>query len=69
MKTEPRETPVRRAEYRLFRGTLASWDELFLQAAEFATQIGPERLITISHSEDRDDGVIAVWFWSTGAKQ
>jgi hypothetical protein len=49
--------------YRDFRGTLATWDELFEEAAEFATSIGRERLISISHSADRNDGVVAVWYW------
>ena len=47
-----------------FRGTFASWHVLFERAAEFATSIGRERLITISHSEDQQDGVVAVWYWS-----
>src|SRR4029453_16325708 len=46
--------PVVRFE--VFRGTFASWPDLFEQAAEFATRVGRDRLITISHSEDKDDG-------------
>jgi hypothetical protein len=49
--------------FELFRGTFASWPQLCEQAAEFATRIGRERLISISHSEDKDDGVVAVWYW------
>jgi hypothetical protein len=51
----------------MFRGTLASWDQLFIDAAEFATSLGPDRLITISHSEDQQDGVVAVWYWAESA--
>ena len=51
------------AKYEIFRGTFATWPALLDQAAEFATQLGRDRLITISHSEDKDDGVIAVWYW------
>ena len=47
-----------------FRGVFSSWPALFERAAEFATSIGRERLITISHSEDQQDGVVAVWYWS-----
>ena len=62
--------PVKwQARYELFRGTLATWDELFGQAAQFATQIGPKRLITISHSEDRHEGVVAVWYWADEKSQ
>jgi len=46
-----------------FRGVIATWEQLFQQAAEFATKIGRDRLISISHSEDQQDGVIAVWYW------
>jgi hypothetical protein len=51
----------------LFRSTFDSWDSLFGEAAEFATQIGRERLIGISHSEDGNDGVVAVWYWGEPA--
>jgi hypothetical protein len=51
-------------KYRFFRGTLASWDELFGTAAEFATELGELRLINISHSCDGGNGTIAVWYWA-----
>ena len=50
--------------YEMFRGIMASWEQLFEQAAAFASTLGRERLITISHSEDKDDGVVVVWYWS-----
>ena len=53
-----------RVAYEKFRGTMATWDELFAKAAEFATNLGPERLISISHSADHSDGVVTVWYWS-----
>lgn len=57
--------PGRRvARFQVFRGTFATWDTLFNQAAEFATNIGPDRLITIAHSEDSNESVIAVWYWA-----
>ncbi len=56
----PRQPVVK---FEMFRGVLASWPELFQQAAEFATRVGRERLITISHSEDKEDGVVTVWYW------
>jgi hypothetical protein len=49
----------------MFRGTLASWKELFDQAAQCATKLGPDALIGISHSEDKDDGVVTVWYWAS----
>lgn len=56
--------PRKVAKFQIFRGTFATWNELCGEAAEFASAIGPQNLITISHSEDRDDGVITVWFWT-----
>ncbi len=52
-----------RVEFKTFRGLLISWEELFQQACEFATQIGKDRLINISHS-DSNNRVITVWYWS-----
>ena len=51
-----------RATYRMFKSSMASWDTLFEKASDFATGIGRERLISISHSEDKDDGVVVVWY-------
>ena len=55
------------ATFEVFRGSLSSWHTLFSQAAEFATRVGPRRLISISHSEDRNEGVVTVWYWATQA--
>ena len=51
-------------EYKIFRATFQTWDQLFSQAAAFASDIGRDRLIAISHSEDKSDGVVTVWFWT-----
>ena len=59
-------TNRRQVQFEMFRGTFESWNSLFTQAAEFATSLGPDRLISISHSEDKDDGVVAVWYWGSG---
>jgi hypothetical protein len=53
----------KRVDFRIFRGTFATWNGLCTEAAEFASTVGPENLISISHSEDKDDGVVTVWFW------
>jgi len=49
--------------FRVFRSSWERWEALLEQAAAFATQIGQQRLISISHSEDNQDGVIVVWYW------
>ncbi len=52
-----------KAKFKVFRGTLTSWSALFVEASEFATKIGKERLISISHSGDKSEGVVTVWYW------
>jgi len=53
-----------RLNYRLFRGSRTSWESLFEQAAEFASQRGRDRVLSISHAEHGDDGVVTVWYWA-----
>jgi hypothetical protein len=60
IKTNPRGKKV---TYKHFRGTLKTWDTLFREAAEFASMVGEERLISISHSADHSDGIVPVWYW------
>ena len=51
-----------RVDYRMFRGTFKSWDQLFQDAAAFASSVGGN-LVSISHSADNTEGVVTVWFW------
>ena len=53
--------------FKKFRGTMATWDELFADAARFASRLKPEHLISISHSADHSDGVVTVWYWANPA--
>jgi hypothetical protein len=57
------EGPPMRVRFRWFHNSWSSWDSLFREAAAVAEEVGPARLIGISHSEDKDDGVVAVWYW------
>jgi hypothetical protein len=58
-------TPCHKMEYQIFRaGSFSTWDELFADVARFATLIGKDRVLTISHSEDNNDAVVTVWYWS-----
>jgi len=52
-----------RVLFKAFDSKMASREKLFKAASEFASYIGPERLITLSHSEDRDNIVITIWYW------
>jgi hypothetical protein len=58
------------ARYQVFRGgSLTSWDALFSQASAFASEVGPRRVISISHSEDQNQGVVTVWYWDHGGPE
>jgi len=48
---------------KVYRGVWTSWNDLFTEASNFAASIGKERLISISHSEDENDGIVTVWYW------
>jgi hypothetical protein len=52
-----------RLTYRIFRSTTKSWDTLFREVADFASTLGSDRVVSISHSEDHNDGVVVVWYW------
>jgi hypothetical protein len=55
--------PGPRVCFTVFRSYTQSWEELFGQAAAFASRIDPNDLISISHSEDDNEGVVTVWYW------
>jgi len=55
---------MKRVVYKVFQSATESWESLFDQAAEFASSLGPEQLISISHSENiRSMGAVSVWYW------
>jgi hypothetical protein len=49
--------------FQIFRSVTHPWEVLFSQAAAFATSVGLERLIGISHSHEGSVGVVTVWYW------
>jgi hypothetical protein len=49
--------------FQLFKSTIKSWNDLCAEAAAFASEKGRDQLISISVSEDHNDGVIVVWYW------
>ena len=53
-----------KVKFEIFRGIFASWDTLFTEASEFASKIGKDRVINISHSNNHKNGVVTVWYWS-----
>jgi hypothetical protein len=40
------------------------WDKIFTAAAEFASTVGAERIVNISHSSDNGSGTVVVWYIS-----
>ena len=55
-----------RAAFRVFQmqSSEPSWESLLRRAAEFASRLGPERVINISHCEtSRSAGLVVVWYW------
>lgn len=50
-------------EFKVFRGTFKSWETLFQEAADFASLLRPERVVSISHSEGNGEGLVTVWYW------
>jgi hypothetical protein len=61
------ETAMKRASYRMFSSYTKSWETLFDEVARFLSELGRERVISVSHSADSGQGVVAVWFWETSA--
>ncbi|MGE3465660.1 MAG: hypothetical protein AB7J13_01900 [Pyrinomonadaceae bacterium] len=51
-------------KFKSFSSSFDVWEGLFGDAAEFATMIGRERVISISHSADNLNGVVTVWYWT-----
>jgi hypothetical protein len=60
-----------RVAYKHFESSMESWESMFTDAADFASEIGPDQLIGISHSHgggsdgwgQGGSGVVTVWYW------
>jgi hypothetical protein len=60
-----------RVTFKQFVSSTASWESMFAEAAAFATELGRDRLIGISHSHGASTtnwapggtGVVTVWYW------
>ena len=53
-----------RVAFKAFRATRSEWEDAFEAAASFATGVGRERLISITHADDGANATATVWFWS-----
>jgi hypothetical protein len=50
-------------KFRKFVAIVKTWDTVFQEAAQFATTIGPDRVVSISHSADGSKAIVTVWYW------
>jgi len=50
------------ARFKLFKSHSQSWETMSQQVAEFLTTLGPGNVIGVSHSQQSQFGVIAVWY-------
>ncbi|OAI55108.1 hypothetical protein AYO44_02920 [Planctomycetaceae bacterium SCGC AG-212-F19] len=53
-----------RITYKSFDSKMASREKLFKSAIDFANKLNRQDLINITHSEDRDNIVLTVWYWT-----
>jgi hypothetical protein len=51
-------------KFKKFKAIVKSWDTVFQEAAEFATTVGPDRVVSISHSSDHGESIVTVWYWA-----
>src|SRR5437868_3174650 len=56
-----------RIAFKAFDSKMASREKLFKAALEFANKLEPKQIITFTHTEDRDNIVLTVWYWTEEA--
>src|ERR1700729_3095456 len=56
-----------RITFKAFDSKMASREKLFKAAMEFTNKPDRKYLVNITHSEDRDNIVIPVWYWTEEA--
>lgn len=55
---------ARFAHYKTFGSELSPREAAFAQALQFLTDLGPARVISVSHAEDQRGAVVTVWYWA-----
>lgn len=57
-----------RLRFKIFSSMVLSWETLMQEASDFASSIGQERVVSISHSAERGEfmstGTVVVWYWA-----
>ncbi len=51
-------------QVKIFSSNARSMGDICADAADFATELGPERLINISHTKEDTAIWVAVWYWA-----
>jgi DNA phosphorothioation-dependent restriction protein DptG len=51
------------ARFKLFKSHTESWETMSQKVADFLTTLGLGKVIGVSHSQESQFGVIAVWYW------
>ena len=51
------------ARFKIFRSQWDSWEEMCTQVTEFLNEIGPDKVIGVSQSQESTLGVLTVWYW------
>jgi len=52
-----------KANFKIFKSLSEPWDAMSRQVADYLTELGPEKVISVSHSHEGHIGVIIVWYW------
>lgn len=52
-----------KAQCRLFKSHFESWETMSMQVTDFLTELGPDKVIGISQSQEGSFGLITVWYW------
>jgi hypothetical protein len=52
-----------KARFKIYRSSWDSWETMCTQVAELLTDLGPNRVIGVSQSDDNNEGVLTVWYW------
>jgi hypothetical protein len=53
-----------RITFKAFDSKMASREKLFKAGLEFANKLRREDIVSITHTEDRDNIVLTVWYWT-----
>ena len=56
-----------RVNFKTFQSFTRSWDDLRQDAAQFASSVGRDNLITITVVLEAPKGIINVWYWGEEA--